>query len=414
MDTGCSLGEFLRRRREGLGYSINGVSRRLDEMGVGLSASQVRRIEAGAVPRADHLAALCHLYGVPAGYVHDLLLACGEASVRFHAEERSPAELLEEGMELAREGREDRARARFLAALAKITEEERPAEEAWAAHLRLAWLDCRQGYWDSLIFRCLEALASREASPRDRDVARCLLLRAFSRERWLEFAAGFVRAVEKVARDAERDPMLRAQAWAALARYHRVRGALDAAVDSARRAGRLYGRAGAKVERFQVAFEVADALLGAGRIADAVRELRGLERGTRAAGLKGPRLGVLWRLGRALVAAGRPEAAIPFLEEADSLAADLSREESRFRARAWLHRALAAVGSTGDLPSLGRWLRRRARRYHPDLPEAEEFLPGTAAATAPGEASRPAAPPGHPSPPGTGSGTPAHPTGGEA
>ncbi len=368
MDGGISLGALLRRRREELGLSTYKVSARLDRLGVRLSPSQVRRIENGAMPRSDQLAGLCRIYDLAPQYLHDVILVTGNRAVRVSDRDRSIEDLLREGVELAGRGLEDRARARFAAALGKALSAG-DAAAASRARIRLAWMDVRQGYWASVIFRCAEVLNDEAAEPRDRDVARCFLLRAFSRGEWIEIATRYAPVVEAIATDRKKDSMLRGTAWSALARFHRLSGDVDRTIEAARRAARLYGRSEARPEKIRAVYEIADVLHAAGRDGEALRELRALERETRKAAFRGGRLGVLWRLGRALGALGRADAAIPFLEEAEELAEELHQDGIRFRTRYWLAEAFQATGHENRAAELEEWLLDEARRQDDRWPE---------------------------------------------
>ena len=368
-----ALGALLRRRRESLGLSTYKVCARLDRLGIRLSPSQLRRIEDGAMPRGDQLAGLCRIFDLAPQYVHDLILVSGDRAVRISDKEKSIEELLRDGVALARRGRDGRARARFAAALGKALA---AGDDAMAsrARVRLAWMDIRQGHWAAVIFRCAEVLNDEAADERDRDVARCFLLRALSRGAWREIAERYLPVVEVVANDRKKDPMLRGTAWSALARYHRLQGDVEGTIDAARRAARLYARSEARSERVRTIHEIADVLHAAGRGGEALRELRVLERETRMAAFRGGRLGLLWRLGRALVSVGREEAAIPFLEEADELAEDLQEEGTRFRARYWLARALRAAGHVGRARKLEGWLIEEVHRQDDQWPEVQTVL----------------------------------------
>ena len=338
------LGALFRSRREELGLSLHEVSRRAEQLGVQLSISQVRRIERGAMPRADHLVALCRVYGLPERQVHDVVLASGDRAVRVEAlRETDPEKLLERGDELVGEGKMSRARARYLLARALAREAGDRVREL-AATARLAWVDMYDGHYAAALFGFAAVVEAKDAAPEDREIARIRLLRLHVRMGWREHARALAPTVREIARDGSRSANARAGAWSAVAVYEGEYGDLEAAIGAWRTAMRLLARARKERERIRAGIGFLDFLLEREMASEAVRVARELERRSRKPGLRGVRADVVARLGRALVLAGRPKQAITWITEGGELAKDAGDLQEVVRALAWECRARAALG----------------------------------------------------------------------
>ncbi len=367
------LGEVFRSRRRELGWSLEGVAARVRDLGTSLSASQLQRIEGGQVPRADHLAALCRVYGLPEGNVLDLLLAEGERRVRLGTvRERSVEELVAEGDRLLATGRYDRARVRYVRAKARVLEDG-DAGAASRIDVRLAWLDQRAGFHEAAFHRAARLAESDDVPGEVRAPALAVAFRALVRRGWLELAGGLVPALERLAGNRRVPAVTRAAARAGLASWWQARGDLERALAAQREAVELLGRAGARRERMRATLDLADLLEAAGDRRGAIARLRAVERATRGAELRGLRPEALKRLGIALVRAERFEDGLRILEEAEEVARDFGRAETRYVVRAWMHEALGALGREKEARVLAGWLARRAAR-HADLAEARAFL----------------------------------------
>ncbi len=370
MDGVLSVGELLRDRRRELGWSLAGVAGKLDDLGVSISTSQLQRIEQGQVPRADHLAALCRVYGPPEGQLLDLLLVSGDRRVRTKAD-GTPEALVARGDELLAAGRYDRARAKYVAALAKLRDEN--LQEKAAIQLRLAWLDGREGFHESAFHRAIRLVENEALSDEVRAPARVLVFRNMVLLGWLVTAEGFATTIENLAAARSVDVGTRAAALAALALWHQARGDRSRAIEIQARAVEMFGRAGAEREKLRVALGLVDLLVEARERRAALSRLRAIERATRKAELRGLRPEVLRRLGTMLAENGRFAEALRVLEEAEDVARDMGRHEPLFRARAWRRRVLLALGEAKSARALEKWLVRHAAR-HADVPEAREFL----------------------------------------
>ena len=370
MDGVLSVGELLRDRRRELGWSLAGVAGKLDDLGVSISTSQLQRIEQGQVPRADHLAALCRVYGLPEGQLLDLLLVSGDRRVRTKAD-GTPEALVARGDELLAAGRYDRARAKYVAALAKLPDEDR--EEHARVQLRLAWLDVRAGFHESALHRAIRLVENGALPEEMRAPARTILFRSIVALGWLDTASLLLPVVEEMTRRRAIPVATRAAAFAGIASLRRARGDLPGAIAAQERCIELLGRGGLQREKLRASLDLVDLLSEAGNRRGALARLRTIERATRRAEFRGLRPEVLRRLGSMLVEGDRFAEAVPVLEEAEDAARDLGRSESFFRARAWRRKALLSLGERRAASALEKWLAARAPR-HADVPEAREFL----------------------------------------
>ncbi len=348
------LGVFLKERRERLGLSLQQVCRRAGRLGVPLSPSHLLRLERGKMPRADHLAVLCRVLGVPSWQALDLAALSGENAIRVSAEAGAGVrELLAAGDEQVARGRLARARVRFLVARLRAREEgDRPGE--LAATGRIAWVDLHEGRFAAALLGFAEVLEAEDAYPEDRDAARVRLFRLHVRLGWREQARALAGELREMAVDRRRPALARAGAWCALAVFEERFGDRGEAASCWRAAMRLLARAGHERERVRAALGHVDLLIAGEEWKEAVRLARDLERRTRKAELAGLRPNVLERLGRALVLAGRPEAAVPWLKELAELAADRGDEGRWAAALAWEARARWMLGEEDAARSLLR------------------------------------------------------------
>ncbi len=365
-----SVGRWFREKRRELGWSLAGVVQRLEDLGVRISTSQLQRIEQGQVPRADQLAALCRVYGLPDGQVLDLFLVLGDRRVRLEPEGKPP-ELVARGDELLAAGRYDRARARYAAALTLLPLEE--TLDRARVRLRLAWLDGRQGFAESAFQRAVRLAEDPELPEEIRAPARTILLRSMVSLGWLEMAGHLAPAIEALAGRRGVPAPTRAAALAGIASWHRARGELDRAIEVQQRAVAFLGRAGLEREKLRATLDLIDMLTRKDDTRAALVRARALERATRRADFRGLRPEALLRLGSLLVRVERAEEAVRVLEEAEDAARDLGRDATVFRARAWRLRALRALGRGRAAATLEKWLARRAARYA-DTPEVRELL----------------------------------------
>ena len=73
-DATTRLGEYLRRLREGYGYTLRKVEERATAMGEAIDNSQLSRFEKGkALPSFDKLRALARVFNVPVQNFSDVL-----------------------------------------------------------------------------------------------------------------------------------------------------------------------------------------------------------------------------------------------------------------------------------------------------------------------------------------------------
>ena len=143
------LGTYLRRLREGYGYTLRKVEERAMAIGEAIDNSQLSRFEKGkAVPSFDKLRALARVFNVPVQNFSDVLDL--EDFQHLKPEHENYAELLREGKELATRGEHGRAFVTYERALevAESLEQgssERTSEMAVEARWRMACALKRMG-----------------------------------------------------------------------------------------------------------------------------------------------------------------------------------------------------------------------------------------------------------------------------
>lgn len=134
------LGTYLRRLREGYGYTLRKVEERASAIGEAIDNSQLSRFEKGkAVPSFDKLRALARVFNVPVQNFSDALDL--EEYRELGREAESHEELMRVGAELLARGEHGRAFVAFERALERSEGEsdpQRAAEQAAEARLRMA------------------------------------------------------------------------------------------------------------------------------------------------------------------------------------------------------------------------------------------------------------------------------------
>jgi transcriptional regulator with XRE-family HTH domain len=129
-ETSSRLGSYLRRLREGYGYTLRKVEERAMAMGEAIDNSQLSRFEKGkAVPSFDKLRALARVFNVPVQNFSDVLDL--EEYQHLKPDGQDYAELLKAGAGWMARGEHGRAFVTYERALELAEEQEQVAEARW-------------------------------------------------------------------------------------------------------------------------------------------------------------------------------------------------------------------------------------------------------------------------------------------
>ena len=125
-DSTTRLGTYLRRLREGYGYTLRKVEERALAMGEAIDNSQLSRFEKGkAVPSFDKLRALARVFNVPVQNFSDVLDLEEYQELKPRSDDYN--ELLRSGAELLARGEHGRAFVSYERALEVALEVNEPA-----------------------------------------------------------------------------------------------------------------------------------------------------------------------------------------------------------------------------------------------------------------------------------------------
>lgn len=127
---GGRLGAYLRRLREGYGYTLRKVEERAHALGESIDNSQLSRFEKGkAVPSFDKLRALARIFNVPVQNFSDVLDL--EEYEPFRPTGGAYEDLMRRGRELYEQGEHGRAYVTFEEAVQRAVDDTgRPGEES--------------------------------------------------------------------------------------------------------------------------------------------------------------------------------------------------------------------------------------------------------------------------------------------
>lgn len=371
------LGSYLRKLREGYGYTLRKVEEQAIALGEAIDNSQLSRFEKGkAVPSFDKLRALARVFNVPVQNFSDVLDL--EEYQQLKPESQDFPALLRQGYELMARGEPGRAFVTYERALDLAQDQPDPttgAEMATEARWRMA--------------SALKALGKLYMTERElREILReCPLsrgtrLRALLQLSYLYRELGDLYLAAVLAREclglarAEGDRGREAGVLNTLGNIEHAEGTVDRAAESYREALTLLEALGSHDEmRWSVMTNLGGCLIQLGRFDEGIELLRQAQVQARHAGLRRVAALALTRLAEAWHQRGERERARQFLAESDALA---SRPEGAFQDILFLNayhlwQIVRVEGnSTGEKIAFGR-LRHLRSLLQRRFPEVDEF-----------------------------------------
>ena len=378
------LGGYLRKLREGYGYTLRKVEEQAVALGEAIDNSQLSRFEKGkAVPSFDKLRALGRVFNVPVQSFSDVLDL--EEFQHLKPRERDYAELLRVGGELALRGEDGHAYVTFERALEIAQRLEDPAERSEKiaeSRWRMACALKRLGKLYMTEQELREILKSRgELQPRTR--LRCLLQLSYLYRELGDLYLASVLARECLDLAAENsDPSVEACVLNTLGNIEQDEGQLDGAMLRYREALSIVDTIDGHSEFYAtVLVNLGGCMAELGRIEDGLATLRDAHGRAVRAGFRKLAALALTRMAEAHRAAGDPGQARDSLSESDALA---SRAEGTFHDILFLnsyHRwemARQDGNRTGERIAFGRLrhLRSLLQRRFPEVDVFDRYVEG--------------------------------------
>jgi transcriptional regulator with XRE-family HTH domain len=323
--SGGRLGPYLRRLREGYGYTLRKVEERAQALGESIDNSQLSRFEKGkAVPSFEKLRALARIFNVPVQNFSDV----------FDLEEFEPfkpvtgtyEELLRDGRSWFERGEYGRAFVTYERALERAEEQDREgsagrAERTAAARWRMATALKALGNLAMAEHELREILRRREHLTASTRMRTLLQLAYLYRERGdLFLASVLARECLELARSLG-DAATAAGVWNMLGNIAHDELRHDDAMVAYREALGLLERNGEREEmRVTLLINVGGCTVAAGQFEKGVRTLREAHATAVRRGFRRAAALALTRLGESYLERGERDEALRYLTESDRLA----------------------------------------------------------------------------------------------
>ncbi len=372
------FGDYLRRVREGRRLSLDSV----EEMSAGfperVTKSHLSRIENGqALPTFPRLFALSRIYGVPISAMaerFEVELQHGMTAAEYAA--RSPGELEAEARRLVPEGMYAEALAIYTAALDRV------AEPAQSAHGSVDVLSLRLGRVNCLVHLGRLELAKTETeeilgyptlTPDSRLVALQFLAICCRRLGRFTVALMVLDHVRGLLERPETSPRIRADFKAIEASVLHETGRDAEAVEAYATALSLYEAVPHPFESCKTRINLAVALLGAGRQAEARRHLEEALGKAESSGYDRLRAWGLSTLAELALQNGDLKAAETYAIRSNAISRPREYITFVFRNCYYLWKIARAKGDEPGVKANERTLRSYVGRVEEALPEVEAF-----------------------------------------